>query len=268
MSNLLILVYSNIDHWGLRNLVKTLEKNKFNYIVTGKGDKWEGFHTKMKGVVKELKNIDPDTIVSVIDAFDVFIAGNPDDMLRSFRSFESPIVVGSENINMKFPVAERYYSRRGLDMNDYRYRYINGGSVMGVVPALIEMYEWILEEGYTDDQHGIIEYTNKYPKRLELDLQQQITANLSSFDPIEYKKGQAYKPDTKTWPVVIHIPGCTWDFWIRMDTCGGYLLGEDYESLSISKKITTYSKELYKAGKTYIWILFILAICFIYYKYH
>ena len=47
---------------------------------------------------------------------------------------------------------------------------------------VVTMYKWILLQQYTDDQVGIINYANEFPKRIILDSDRKIVANVTGFD--------------------------------------------------------------------------------------
>ena len=257
-SNYLLITYANRSDWGLENLKKTLKKFKYNYSIIGKGDVWNGWKTIMNAMFKKLSKLPENQLVCKMDAFDVLVTAPPNEFLEKWSKFKTPIVVGAESCKAVFPVAGDYYEYHALDCSKMDYPYFNAGCIIGYAGPLAAFYKWALDNDYSDDQVALINYANKFPEKVGLDHQQEIIANVTIFDNLDLENERVYNSKTDTWPIFIHIPGYTWDFFRRMDKYGKQILGDDYKPVSWWNRIKMFLIKL-KDGvclcfKQYFWI--------------
>lgn len=80
----------------LINFIKSLQKYNYDYAIIGKGQKWEGYMTKIKGYLDYVKTLKSDQLVICVDAYDVFATGPPDELIKKYYSYEKSLLVGSE----------------------------------------------------------------------------------------------------------------------------------------------------------------------------
>jgi len=78
--------------WGeprTNNIIKTLQKWKWDFRVIGVGSPWKGFGSKANGFMKEVERMlftEPKRIVVYIDASDVVANGSPEQFKREFEA--------------------------------------------------------------------------------------------------------------------------------------------------------------------------------------
>lgn len=164
-----VLSVSTKKNPGSVNFCNSLKKFGFSYELLGVGEKWGGWRYRMQTYVNKLKTLPTDDIVILSDADDVLCVREfSGEFERRFRAFGTPVVIGGDatcahHYNCK-PV-DRYWA----DKTPTKFQYVNAGSIAGFAGALSEMWQWVLDHGYTDDQHGLGFYVNSHPLNVVID---------------------------------------------------------------------------------------------------
>jgi hypothetical protein len=118
----------------LEQLIESCKRAGTELKILGLGDKWEGFFTKLKLMHDFLSSVEPSTIIVFIDAYDVIMLGNVDELLQRYLAFNKPIVLGVETKNSWFKWnVEKFY------FGTYKEEIINTGGYMGRAGFLLEM---------------------------------------------------------------------------------------------------------------------------------
>lgn len=270
-----IITYANnTDVAMLRNLVKTLTKNKYRYTILGVGEKWEGFMTKIKASLSHVQSLPPKNIVAFIDGYDVFAAGPADELMAKYRSYGYPLVVGAETYcgaNCT-PLTEWWKLHKD---NGNGIRYCNSGFYIGEAGSVAKALQYMLDLGISDDQVAFCEYINKHPADVMLDTEAKLVGNVTPFDfkDIYLKDGVFTMKRTGSQPSFIHVPGRSGDLMIRANYIGKSLLGKDYEPTTVrevwnewSGKVSTFFERnllVLIMSIAALWVIIIAVIIFI-----
>lgn len=214
---------------GGENYIRTLQYWGYKYHIVGEGDKWVGFiSTKITRLLEYLRTTDPNLLVCITDMFDVYACDTPNELIRKFNTFNSNLVISAESMckGNCFPIDNSYWKNRIILPKN---RYCNGGSYMGFVKNLIEMFEFMIkdEKSRDDDQLSMGHFISKYPNKVKLDYNQLITGNLT-YNVWDYSvigKKVKYQNHTINF---LHIPGSNIDFYLRYNYFGGQILPSSF----------------------------------------
>jgi len=194
----LVITYCNkfkeTNHENTRRLVETLQNNDWDYIVLGEGETWVNFMTKINACRNHLNTLPPDKIVIMTDAHDVYCLRNAHYFVSEFKALNTPIVVSMElfaegrlnyNPNKVYQQVEwlgAYFEHHGMRVaqTDQVKKYVNGGLICGYVQNLLHLYNWMFENGYTDDQKATAAYANAHPDEVHLDMDARLLHTCTS----------------------------------------------------------------------------------------
>ena len=152
-------------HWTptFENCRRSLNVNNFNYSLIGWGESWQNWMWRVQLYVNFLKIQDPNQIVIFLDAFDAIATRQNEEFLNNFLAFSKPVVVGSEwfcGSNKNCGIVKKWWKK-----NDKRPAFrsrINAGCVIGYANKLLEIYSWILNQSFDDDQKALASWINEY----------------------------------------------------------------------------------------------------------
>ena len=216
----------------------------FDFDIIGLNQPWEGFETKLKLVKQYLKNIHRNTIVAIVDSYDLLLCGPPSELVEKYNLLTGghSLVVGGESICFLNAHKHNQY------VNNSKYKFVNGGFVMGK-PYQIELaYDYIIKETPYDDQLGMGRYFDQFPSRITVDGNQELVANASSVNEIELlTEGRLRHAETNSTPVVIHFPFMYKDLGRRSETFRSHIL-ENYTPKNTGFYIEGFLKHIIKHG--------------------
>jgi hypothetical protein len=176
----ILITYDNAPTETSHFFFETCARNDWNVKHLGLGEKWEGFINKIKAYAKICSELPAKQIVVISDARDVFCVRPPKAFIEAFLEFKGDIVISTEllcegnfeasesDIHIQCFPLNKYYSAR--DIKPGIRKYINSGLIAGRAGAIADMWTWILENKYTDDQLGVCKYAVTFPARIELDI--------------------------------------------------------------------------------------------------
>lgn len=178
--NPVVITYENEDgNANAENFYRSLRVNGWQYIRVGAGEVWEGVINKIIAYRKALDLFDDRQIVVFSDARDVFCLRPPKAFLGGFESFDGDIVLSAEIFcEGKHIVEDDYKGWQCVSLSKYfKYhnmtpkirKFVNSGLIAGRVHALKHMYQWIIDNGFSDDQLGVGCYMNAFPEKTRLD---------------------------------------------------------------------------------------------------
>jgi len=159
---------------GLYNYEKSLDKFDYNHTRLGKGLPWTGFRVKIKAYMEACMSETPNSIVVLTDADDVLAVKSQENLLDLYFSFGKPIIVSTETICLSHcckPI-DKYWDIQ-KQPNKSSYKYANSGTIIGVANELYQMYKWIYDNNYEDDQIGVCEYIQHFPEKFYMDVNSQ-----------------------------------------------------------------------------------------------
>ena len=198
----LVISYENNfkDNKNSKLFKQTLNNNNWKYIFIGEGKKWYGFIDRINGYSSYLKTLPSEKIVILSDARDVFCLREPTtfiDHLNNVTNIDKKIIISSEiflvcemdwndeQINEAIKKQPDFFWQ-GIHMKKFwNYhnkldnlplrKYLNAGLIVGKVKNLINSFEWILNNNFSDDQLAFSTFTNENPELVHLDYEAEIT---------------------------------------------------------------------------------------------
>ena len=204
MDKPLVISYEN-DKTNTNSLLfhKILERNNWDYLFVGEGEKWNGFKNKINGYYNILQKLHQDKIVLLSDARDVFCLRSPKHFIQYLNAkldLKEQILVSAEmflvgHMDWTEEIISNYLQKtnkpydnvfwQGIPLNKYwsfhnkqndlpLRKYVNSGLIVGKVSNLLKMWKWILDNDISDDQLGVAKYTETFPQFIKLDYEATI----------------------------------------------------------------------------------------------
>jgi hypothetical protein len=235
---LLTISYSNIQNSNYINHVNSLKKYNYEPIVLGRGDKWINFIankiTSYRNYI--LSHTNDNDLIVLMDCYDVFACQDIDvflDKLSKIINYKNDkILISTEGYcspNNNRPLINywKYYH-----IND-KQRYLNSGFCIGNKKMLLHLLNYCIDLGIIDDQLAFIDYCEKYPENIILDLNSSIIGTITGYEFSNFviKNGEIYNKKSNQYPCFIHIPGYKIDIF-RMNYFGKFILKNKYISES------------------------------------
>jgi len=154
-----IIFYSyGSEYDKFKTLVKSATANNINIHINGIGVKWKDFSNKLENFHNFLENVDDNKIVMSLDAYDVIIFDNAENIKKKFLEFDKPLVFSAEkycwpdgNIFNKYPNQDNIFN------------YVNAGTYMGYAWRIKEM----LNEFKKTNYNCLTYDTNKYHETVD-----------------------------------------------------------------------------------------------------
>jgi GR25 family glycosyltransferase involved in LPS biosynthesis len=179
LSSPLCISYDNEPTETTLNLLKTLRHNKWDTLMVGKGEIWGGYITKFKSYKKVLEDLPAEKVIILSDSRDVFCLRGAWSFIKAFKSFNAPIVVSMEIFaegrdywreGFKYEKAvnlKPFFDHHGLPTPVRQF--VNSGLIAGYAGAIKEMVDWVLENGFVDDQLGVGNFMLNFPDKVGID---------------------------------------------------------------------------------------------------
>jgi len=224
----LVLSYDNNMNENSYFYMNTLDKNNWEYIIVGQGDKWENFMTRVNSYLTFLKTLPSEKIVILTDCRDVACCRPPKAFIKAFQSFGKKMIVSMELFcegymdrpdnfigEWQCVALTPYWNYHEIKNLPHR-KYVNNGLICGKVIDLIHNLEWAINNNYKDDQFALGNYVNTFPERVVLDVEAKILHTstfgfLAGLDDINIQN-----QDSPTFAeffgrgaFFLHIPGLT-----------------------------------------------------------
>lgn len=209
METVRCLTMANKNNGGLNNLLKSFDVVKnWDVSVIGKNCKWVGWRTRMQVYADALRDLSPNDIVVLVDAYDVLCLRCGLDFDKTFRSFGVDLVLSAENLcGGNCTPLDRWWNLNPQVFSKGP-RYVNCGMMAGTAAALLQLWEWCLLNNYEDDQIALGCYMNSFPTRCTLDVHSQLFYNdnlgKSNFT---ISQNRISLGGRETSPYFIHFPG-------------------------------------------------------------
>ena len=216
-----VITYCN-DESKLIYLKETekMFNTKITYVIeTGE---WNGNITKIKKLNDLINTYDDNDIFIFIDAFDVIINSNYDEIIEKFKSYNCDLLFGGE-LNCYPDIFEKKFDKvlPNILPNNIKKKYINSGGYMGYVKSIKHLLKWINNNyknnnpnNETRDQAFFFKYflENHHNHNIKIDFYSKIFLNMYviSWDDIDFRNGRVYNNILKNNPCFIHFNGVSW----------------------------------------------------------
>lgn len=233
--NFFLITYDNEPYYktNTKNLVYSLNKFKYNYILLGENNIWRGWYGRFQSYFEQLSKMDKEDYVLICDGRDVLINNQkPEEFLKKAEklcNLEKKIIFGAER-HCCCHIPERYGRFPSMKSNqnlseiyknfmkkqvykkfpDYKYDYfyLNFGLFFGKVKNILWMFSNLNMGKKLDDQGMSYIFFYKYPEKIYVDSKQILFGNNGHNDcDLEYYKGKFKNKITNTYPVFLHFPG-------------------------------------------------------------
>lgn len=226
------ITYCNKKNEHSLNFEKSFRKFHHKYKILGQGEKWNGFMTKIKAYHKYLskqKNDNSQMIVVLIDCYDVIACS--DLFYSKLKSINlNKILVSSQQDCKDYNCIElKNWWKENLPKKQKNNHYANSGFILGTVSNVLDLLNFMIldnKNGEQDDQMSLCKYIEKYPNKIDIDINSAIIATVLPLDfhkyTIQKKIGsltekQIINIETRNYPSFIHTPGMACDGLIRKE---------------------------------------------------
>ena len=132
MEKLHIVTVATHDDGYYQALMQSAKNNNLNLTTLGWGQKWTGFTMKYNLLKEHINNLEDNDIVVFVDAYDVLILDNEENIKTKFHSFNKPIVLSVDG-KPHFFLHNYLHSLLFKSCNNEK---INSGLYMGYVWAI------------------------------------------------------------------------------------------------------------------------------------
>ncbi len=209
-----------------QNYIKTLENNYWKYMIVGAGDEWNGWRTRMMKYRDVLSTLDPNKIVVMTDARDVFCTRRPTRFVENFKKYDKKIVVSMElfgegeikydptKLYYQVTWIENYWKMYNIDHDKTHRKFVNNGLVAGYAGELIKFYTWAIDNGFTDDQKALGAYVNEFPELIYADINAELLHTCGAFISGGLTDSEIQSADSPSFmdlfgrkSFFLHIPG-------------------------------------------------------------
>ena len=200
MSLHIITLHTNAKDSALANWKYSVDTLGYNYEILGRGKTFKGWSWRTSKYLKAVKyynTINPNSVIMLCDAGDLFFIQPPGELLKRFHQIcareNTSVIISGEmtcctGIYSNKPYRDNAintieeYKNNDINTNKTvtRYMFPNAGSVIGYASKLVDILTDIKNE--PDDQAG---YLSRYiidRSYVYVDKNQEITANVNSYD--------------------------------------------------------------------------------------
>lgn len=143
-----------------------------------------------------LRSLPPETLVAIVDAYDVMLLPCSRSITEEFASFKKDIVWAADtscfpNPRVCLSCDARYTPGSQQHTDCQSFPNLNGGCYMGRAPALAEAFEWMRDKSDSEigrnDQEQKWNYYNTFPDKVVLDHTHQIFSCFFGGEPHKFR---------------------------------------------------------------------------------
>tara|TARA_A100001015_G_scaffold205127_1_gene229335 strand:- start:1405 stop:2292 length:888 start_codon:yes stop_codon:yes gene_type:complete len=247
-SNLQIFTVATHENHHLDRLKRSAEKHNINLQVYGLGKSFPALGMKRLLMHEFLTQCDPNDMFMFVDAYDVIFLAGEDEILAKYKEhYDNQIVFSAEQNLGMYTIDDIYYFLK-YPISNKRYKYLNTGSIIGPVKKGIEIFESVGLDKPNEpcDQVPVLRYFTHNPSALTLDCDHHlfgVNGGRAGLEERDYKfeKDRLYSVQTKTWPILFHVPG---KFFIALDK-----VAKKLGFMDVLPEYSKQEKKLYSAAK-------------------
>jgi hypothetical protein len=172
---------------GAHNFLASLRVQGYRYTVLGWRQPWQGWRQRMAWYRDACNALPPQQLVALVDAYDVVAMRPWHGIDTAFDSVSKGrgVVGGMEMICFgNCTPLDSWWAAENRAPQQSGVKYVNGGIMVGRAVALADAYNWMLEQGATDDQMGMAAFANAFPNKFAADDGSVIGSNKVIMTPL------------------------------------------------------------------------------------
>ena len=189
---------------------------KIHYVVN---HFWNGYVDKLTTMKKSISHLPDDAIVCMIDAYDVLVYANEEEILKKFKEYDCNILFSGELTCYPEKNVEKYneiYKKTKLPCN---FKYVNSGGYIGYKKSVMNLYDWkplneihkICDVGgdQTYLTQYFLEHANDPNVNVKIDMEQKIFQSMCKieFGDFEFIQGRLHNKILDQYPCFVHFNG-------------------------------------------------------------
>jgi hypothetical protein len=241
-SNPLVVIYeTDTNNENLKKMLHLLSNNKYEYVLLGQGNKWQGFGTKILSCLEYYKTLNLERIVIQLDARDVLVNQNYDYFIKLIDKHKNIInnkLIISAEKDVIIPPAFAFPPGSFLDHNlkrlrstydetlqiHHQYKWnnefnrlsnkkinkLNAGMMLGKIKNFIKVFSMLQINPKEDDQILLSELYFIKPELIHLDSDGVFFTNIAFYQNCTINGEIYHNPETNSYPVFIQTPGKNW----------------------------------------------------------
>lgn len=199
----LVISYENnmSDNENSQFFKETLTKYCWKYLFMGEGTEWNGFINKITNY-RDMSNYLPkNKIIILSDSRDAICCRGPKTFMNKIKNIidENKIIISTELFLLghldwnEDEIAEKIkndpnYFWQGIPINDYwsknniitDKKYVNSGLIVGKCERIFNLFNWVKNNKYYDDQLGVSRYIKLFNDDVYLDYKFEIIHTTTS----------------------------------------------------------------------------------------
>jgi hypothetical protein len=223
-----VVIYENsTTATRTKNLEKMLKHFNYNYEIIGRGEKWEGWHGRLKTCIKYFNKMDDDAYVLMSDGRDVLVGEDASSFsekaIRFYKRVGGKIIFNGETLccvagkefygtpqqkEEYFESIRKFFEARQPKPATPLYT-LNYGLAFGKVRDFKEMFNVLELKPDEDDQGVLIQkiMAGKF-NNYEIDYESELFGVMFDQPPEwDATKKKYLSPAPKSYPVFLHFPG-------------------------------------------------------------
>jgi hypothetical protein len=233
-------------------------QHNYELIVLGYGQKWKGFGWRLKLILNYVKTLPFDEIILVVDAYDVILLRNSQELLHEFLAKKQKFICGAfRKLNGVFgKVQELEFGKSKKDLPP-PYNNLCAGTWITYAGYAVKLYDEYEIDDNDDDQILLNRIYDDYEIFADYNFDlfcslfpNLITNQINEDDKIVIENYMLKSGVTNTYPFVLHA-------------LGNANVDHILDDLGYNKKLSKYNYSLqYKLKKSCYHFFLIIKICF------
>ena len=167
---------------------------------------WAGWASR-KAFVRYIRALPGAEVVLTTDAWDAFFCAGPGEIEGKYRESGFPIVMAAETV--LYP--PEFWGREQYPPSPTRWRYANGGVVIGTVEALLSLFtaDDFWPAGMGTNQEAFHDWVLRHPGHIGLDRQAKLFQTLYGVPGgvVAVRDGRIVNRETGSFPCIVHGNG-------------------------------------------------------------
>ncbi|WP_258103498.1 glycosyltransferase domain-containing protein [Marinoscillum sp. MHG1-6] len=150
MQELSVLTFTDKPLPKTNKLVQSCDKNGLSLDIISPEGPWKVNAQKIKLLNDHISDHPDELVILVVDAFDIYINAQAQEILDTFTAFECDIVFAAEaNFYFRNPKLKGFYLKN-YPASPTLYRFLNSGTFIGTVGAIKKMLDEIMRNNHLD----------------------------------------------------------------------------------------------------------------------